>query len=105
MNKLEKKKARTGGGICDDTNGYFKYIYKYNWGLIIKKYSIGIAGASFALVTAIMVATATLPKYRHGRLHLKVMALSKVVSEGGGNAELEGNEFVMKREAVVNVWR
>ena len=70
-------------------------------GLIIKSIAAGIAGA-FALATAIMVATAPVPKYRHGGQVFKGNGFVKgrSHSEGGVNAELEGNEFVMKREAV-----
>lgn len=70
-------------------------------GIIIKSIAAGVAGA-FALATAIMVASAPIPKYRHGGQVFKGNGFVKgrSHSDGGVNAELEGNEFVMKREAV-----
>ena len=72
-------------------------------GLVVKSIAAGIAGA-FALANAVMVSTAPVGKYRMGG---KVepfkgsgFVKGKSHSEGGVVAELEGNEFVMRREAV-----
>ena len=97
----KEKRARTAEAFAMIPMAILSTFTNTTGGLIIKSIAAGIAGA-FALATAIMVATAPLPKYRHGGQVFKGNGFVKgrSHSEGGVNAELEGNEFVMKREAV-----
>ena len=97
----KEKRARTAEAFAMIPMAILSTFTNTTGGLIIKSIAAGIAGA-FALATAIMVATAPLPKYRHGGQVFKGNGFVKgrSHSDGGVNAELEGNEFVMKREAV-----
>jgi len=97
----KEKRARTAEAFAMIPMAILSTFTNTTGGLIIKSIAAGIAGA-FALATAIMVATAPLPKYRHGGQVFKGNGFVKgrSHSEGGVNAELEGNEFVMRREAV-----
>ena len=97
----KEKRARTAEAFAMIPMAILSTFTNTTGGLIIKSIAAGIAGA-FALATAIMVATAPVPKYRHGGQVFKGNGFVKgrSHSEGGVNAELEGNEFVMKREAV-----
>lgn len=97
----KEKRARSAEAFAMIPMAILSTFTNTTGGLIIKSIAAGIAGA-FALATAIMVATAPLPKYRHGGQVFKGNGFVKgrSHSEGGVNAELEGNEFVMKREAV-----
>ena len=97
----KEKRARTAEAFAMIPMAILSTFTNTTGGLIIKSIAAGIAGA-FALATALMVATAPLPKYRHGGQVFKGNGFVKgrSHSEGGVNAELEGNEFVMKREAV-----
>jgi len=97
----KEKRAKTAEAFAMIPMAILSTFTNTTGGLIIKSIAAGIAGA-FALATALMVATAPLPKYRHGGQVFKGNGFVKgrSHSEGGVNAELEGNEFVMKREAV-----
>ena len=97
----KEKRAKTAEAFAMIPMAILSTFTNTTGGLIIKNIAAGIAGA-FALATALMVATAPLPKYRHGGQVFKGNGFVKgrSHSEGGVNAELEGNEFVMKREAV-----
>jgi len=97
----KEKRARTAEAFAMIPMAILSTFTNTAGGLIVKSIAAGIAGA-FALATAIMVATAPVPKYRHGGQVFKGNGFVKgrSHSEGGVNAELEGNEFVMKREAV-----
>ena len=62
--------------------------------------SAGIAGA-LALANATLVASAPLPKFKHGGLFKGGgVVVGQSHDKGGVNAELEGGEFVIKKKAV-----
>ena len=63
-------------------------------GLVVKSIAAALASA-FGLAQVALIAKAPLPKFRHGGL-----VVGNKHEQGGVPAELEGNEFVLKREAV-----
>ncbi len=63
-------------------------------GLVVKSIAAALASA-FGLAQVVAIAKAPLPKFRHGGL-----VVGNKHEQGGVPAELEGNEFVLKREAV-----
>lgn len=70
------------------------FLGSINYGLIPAGIITGLATA-FATAQVALIAKAPLPKFRHGGL-----VVGNKHEQGGVHAELEGNEFVLKREAV-----
>ena len=70
------------------------FIGSIKYGLIAAGIITGLATA-FATAQVVAIAKAPLPKFRHGGL-----VVGNKHEQGGVPAELEGNEFVLKREAV-----
>lgn len=70
------------------------FLGSIHYGLIPAGIITGLATA-FALAQVALIAKAPLPKFRHGGL-----VVGNKHEQGGVHAELEGNEFVLKREAV-----
>lgn len=70
------------------------FLGSIKYGLIAAGIITGLATA-FATAQVVAIAKAPLPKFRHGGL-----VVGNKHEQGGVPAELEGNEFVLKREAV-----
>jgi len=73
-------------------------------GIIAKGIAAALAGA-FAIAQVALIAKAPLPKFRDGGFTDRIFKGSghvkgKSHEQGGVNAELEGNEYVMKAKAV-----
>lgn len=70
------------------------FLGSIKYGIIAAGIITGLATA-FAIAQVALIAKAPLPKFRHGGL-----VVGNKHEQGGVPAELEGNEFVLKREAV-----